>query len=178
MGSSGVAMSGNIPPQNTAHPPAKSDADPQRTAVHEAGHAVVAFVLGRPVANVSIRARGRFAGLCRFQKGKGKQTEDFVDREMQISLAGVAAEIRLLGRADAGGAQSDLIRAMDLALMRSGTREKGERLVRRTLDKVLHFLDQPGRWPAVLVIMEELIAKETISGRAVSHFVLEAKKRV
>ncbi len=161
----------------TAIPVAKIASDPKRTAVHEAGHAVVAFVLGRAVEDVSIRPRGRFAGLCRFQKGKGKPTDDFVDREMQISLAGVAAEMRLLGRADAQGAQSDLWRAMDLATVRSGSKDRAERLVKRSLNKVLLLLDQPGRWPAVLVIMEELIAKETISGRAVRHIVLEAVKK-
>ena len=157
-------------------PAVKIASDPKRTAVHEAGHAVVAFVLGRPVHDVSIRARGRFAGLCKFQKGKGKPTDDFVDREMQISLAGVAAEIRHLGKADVRGAQSDLMRAMELAMVRSGAQERAERLVRRTLNKALHLLDQPGRWPAVLVIMDELIAKETISGRAVRHAVEEALK--
>ncbi len=157
--------------------PIKAKEDPVRTAVHEAGHALVAFVLGRPVHEVSIRARGRFAGICKFQKGKGRPTDDWVDREMQISLAGIAAEIRHLGKADARGAQDDLRRSLDLATERSGHADRAERLMRRMLDRTLHLLDQPGHWPAVLLMMSQLIEKETISGRAVRHLVEESIKK-
>lgn len=178
LGSSEVGMSGENPPKKIQPEPGKVDNDPIRTAVHEAGHAVVAFVLGRPVHEVSIRPRGRFAGVCKFQKGKGRPTEDHIDREMQISLAGVAAEIRHLGKADARGAQTDLIRSMNLAVERSGSKERAERLVRRTIDRTLHLLDQPGHWSAVEVILAGLLQHETISGRAVRHAVEESLKRV
>ena len=155
-------MSGENPPKKIQTDHGKVDNDPIRTAVHEAGHAVVAFVLGRPVHEVSIRPRGRFAGVCKFQKGKGRPTEDHIDREMQISLAGVAAEIRHLGKADARGAQTDLIRSMNLAVERSGSKERAERLIRRTIDRTLHLLDQPGHWSAVEVILARLLEHETI----------------
>jgi len=165
-------------PQETGAQPLKTKEDPIRTAVHEAGHAVVAFVLGRPIHDVSIRARGRFAGICKFQKGKGRPTDDWVDREMQISLAGIAAEIRHLGRADARGAQDDLRRSLNLATERSGCADRAERLMKRMLDRTLHLLEQPGHWPAVESIMKQLLEKETISGRAVRHLVEEEMKKV
>jgi hypothetical protein len=171
-------MSEEIPPKKIPNEAGLVDNDPIRTAVHEAGHAVVAFVLGRPIHEVSIRPRGRFAGVCKFQKGKGRPTEDHIDREMQISLAGVAAEIRHLGKADARGAQTDLIRSMNMALERTGSKERAERLVRRTIDRALHLLDQPGHWNAVEVLLALLIEHETISGRAVRHAVEESLKRI
>ena len=171
-------MSEEIPPKKISTEARKAENDPIRTAVHEAGHAVVAFVLGRPVHEVSIRPRGRFAGICKFQKGKGRPTEDHIDREMQISLAGVAAEIRHLGKADAQGAQTDLLRSLTLAEERSGSRDRAERLVRRTIDRTLHLLEQPGHWDAVEAILAGLLAHETLSGRAVRHAVEEALKRI
>lgn len=170
-------MSGENPPKKIPPGANPVDNDPIRTAVHEAGHAVVAFVLGRPVHEVSIRPRGRFAGVCKFQKGKGGPTEDHIDREMQISLAGVAAEIRHLGRADARGAQTDLMRSLEMALDRAGSRERAERLIKRTIDRTLNLLEQPGHWVAVELIMAGLLERETISGRAVRHTVEESLKR-
>src|SRR5205085_1273801 len=39
------------------------------TAFHEAGHAVAALSLGRPVAWVSVRPDRQFLGMCAFGKG-------------------------------------------------------------------------------------------------------------
>lgn len=158
-------------PQHPSQKEIKPKEDSLRTATHEAGHAVVAFVLGRPVQEVSIRARGRFAGVCKFQKGKGRPTDDWLDREIQIMLAGIAAEVRRLGKADLRGAQDDLRRSMELASQRAGCSARGERLLKRILDRTQHLLDQPGHWRAVEILTALLVEKETISGRTVRHVV-------
>src|SRR5262245_58577072 len=79
-------------------------ADAERTAYHEAGHAVMALVLGRPVDHVSIRADAVRLGHCEFRKPVFRPSEDWLEREMLISLAGPAAESIFAGEYEEVGA--------------------------------------------------------------------------
>jgi len=138
-------------------------------AYHEAGHAVVALALGRPVQLVTVLPDKQRLGRCEFGKGKTKPTDDWLEREVLIALAGLAAEARYTGRYDWGGAQQDLRGVEQLASLRAGTKH-WERLSRRLLAKVEHLLEQPGHWRAVELIAAELVRAGEISGRAAKHF--------
>src|SRR5205807_2108176 len=62
--------------------------DPQAaTAYHEAGHAVAALTLGRPVAWVSVRPDRQFLGMYAFGKAVFRPSEDWIEREAIIALA-------------------------------------------------------------------------------------------
>ena len=61
------------------------------TAYHEAGHAVVALALGRPVQNVSILPNREVLGICKFGKAR-TSFEDWLG-EILIALGGIAAEV-------------------------------------------------------------------------------------
>lgn len=148
--------------------------NPESTAYHEAGHAVIAIVLGRTVQRVSILPKLQTLGRCEFQKGKPRPTEDWLEREILIALAGLAAEARYTGQYAWGGAVQDLQGAKRLATMRAGERNF-ERLLKRMLAKVEHMLDQPENWRAVQLIATELLKSETISGRAVVHLIEQGK---
>lgn len=138
-------------------------------AYHEAGHAVVALALGRPVQLVTVLPDKHRLGRCEFGKGKTKPTDDWLEREVLIALAGLAAEARHTGRYDWGGAQQDLRGVEQLASLRAGAKH-WERLSRRLLSKVEHMLEQPGHWRAVELIAAELVRTGEISGRAAKHF--------
>ena len=138
-------------------------------AYHEAGHAVIALILGRPVQLVTVLPDKQRLGRCEFGKGKTKPTDDWLEREILIALAGVAAEARHTGQYCWEGAQQDLRGVQQLAAMRAGDR-KWERLSRRLLSKVEHLLEQPGHWQAVELIAAELIRCGEISGRAARHY--------
>ena len=47
------------------------------TAYHEAGHAVVSLILGRPVHRVSVLPNRERLGQCEFRKGVTRPSEDF-----------------------------------------------------------------------------------------------------
>jgi ATP-dependent Zn protease len=141
----------------------------QATAYHEAGHAVVALALGRPVYQVSVLANRDYDGLCEFRKGTFRPSDDWVEREMLIALGGVAAEARHTGRYAWGAAGRDWQYVHDLAVRRAGER-RAERLVRRLLAKAEHLLARGGHWRAVELIAAELLRRGTVSGRAVRHF--------
>src|SRR5437763_11314661 len=139
------------------------------TAYHEAGHAVMALALGRPVACVSVRARRQFLGTCAFGKAVFRPSEDWLEREMLIALAGLAAEARYSGDYAWDGAVRDRDYAEDLARQRGGSVRKAQRLLRRMLSKAEHLLAQEENWRTVERIAAELLRVGEISGRAARH---------
>lgn len=145
-------------------------ADPRAvTAYHEAGHAVAAMVLGRPVAWVSVRPDRKFLGVCAFGKGVFRPSEDWVEREAVIALAGPAAEAGLTGEMDWAAAAHDYDYAFGLARGRGGDDRKADRLVKRWLAKADHLLGRGDTWSVVEKIAAELLRLEEISGRAARH---------
>jgi ATP-dependent Zn protease len=136
------------------------------TAYHEAGHAVVALALGRPVHGVSVLSDRDRLGVCEFRKGVFRPSEDWVEREILIALGGIAAEAIHTGEYGWDEAERDLRYVRELAEQRAGRRQ-AERLERRMLAKAEHLLAKPGYWQAVEWIAEELLRRGEISGRTV-----------
>src|SRR4051812_47558937 len=92
----------------------------QVTAYHEAGHAVAALALGRPVRYVSVLPGRELLGWCEFGKATFRPSEDWLEREILIALAGVAAQARHTGEYDWDGATRDENYARELAIQRAG----------------------------------------------------------
>ncbi len=138
------------------------------TAYHEAGHAVVALALGRPVQHVSILPDRTFLGRCEFGKGVFRPSEDWLEREILIALAGLAAEARFTGNYAWEGAAHDRQYVRGLTIQRAGE-SRAERLERRMLSKTEHLLSQDENWAAVERIAAELLRLGSISGRAARH---------
>ena len=138
------------------------------TAYHEAGHAVVALALDRPVHRVSAVPGRELVGKCEFGKGVSRPTDDWVEREILIALAGMAAEAQHTGAYDRVAAGRDLRFVRRLAVQRAGDRQ-AERLERRLLAKTENLLADDGHWRAVELIAAELLKHGTISGRAARH---------
>jgi ATP-dependent Zn protease len=146
-----------------------------RTAYHEAGHAVVALALDRPVHRVSVLPNAERLGQCEFRKGIQRPSEDWVEIEVLISLAGMVAEARITGSYDTGGADRDLRYVRKLTLMRASDRAV-DRLERRLLAKTENLLADEQLWQAVEWIAKELLIHGQISGRAARHFYERAVK--
>jgi ATP-dependent Zn protease len=145
----------------------------EATAYHEAGHAVVALALGRPVQRVSARADRERLGACTFGKGVFRPSEDWLEREILIALGGLAAEARYTGTYAWEGAARDRQYVRRLAVQRAGERQ-AERFERRLLARAEHLLGQDGHWRAVELIAAELLRRGAISGRAARHLFDEA----
>jgi ATP-dependent Zn protease len=138
----------------------------EATAYHEAGHAVAALALGRPVDRVSVRADAERLGACWFGKPVFRPSEDWLEREMLIALAGLAAEALRTGDYAWDGADRDYRYAYGLALDRTGAARQADRLVRRVLAKVEHLLSREVNWRAVERLAGELLRRGEVSGRA------------
>ena len=137
-------------------------------AYHEAGHAVVALALGRPVQCVSILPDREHLGLCEFRKGVFRPSEDWLEREVLIALGGIAAEARHTGNYAWDGAARDWRYVRGLAVQRAGER-RAERLERRLLARAEHLLAREGHWRAVELSAAELVRRGSVSGRAARH---------
>jgi hypothetical protein len=147
------------------------------TAYHEAGHAVMALALGRPVTLVSIRPGHAHLGICEFGKPVFRPSEDWLEREMLIALAGMAAESRFTGVHDKGAGARDLRYAEGLAVERAGGNAKrAQRLLRRLFAKAEYLLLQEEHWRAVERIAVELLRRTEISGRAARHIFAECAR--
>jgi ATP-dependent Zn protease len=140
----------------------------EATAYHEAGHAVIALALGRPVQHVSILPDCELLGQCAFGKGVFRPSQDWLEREILIALGGLAAEARHTGNYAWDGAARDRQFVRRLAVQRAGER-RAERLERRLLAKAEHLLSQEGHWRAVELIAAELLRCGVLSGRAARH---------
>lgn len=138
-------------------------------AFHEAGHAVVAIALGRPVERVSIQANQLRLGQCKLKQGVHGPLKDAVETEILILYGGVGAEARHSGEYAWEAASEDMSQIRRLMQSRSGGPRQIKRYERRLLDKVEHLLDQPGVWTAIERVAAELIRSTTMSGRAVRH---------
>ena len=113
----------------------------ETTAYHEAGHAVIALVLDRPVHRVSVLPNRERLGQCEFAKGRFRPSEDWLEREILIALAGFAAEARHTGTYGMEEARRDLRYVRRLALQRK-TERAVARYEERMLSKVEAMLER------------------------------------
>lgn len=140
----------------------------EATAYHEAGHAVAALALGRPVHKVSVLPDRDRLGWCEFKKGVFRPSEDWVEREAVIALAGLAAEAIHTGTYAYAEAARDLRYVRKILAGRASPRTL-PRIERRMLSKAEHLLSDEAHWQAVVVIAAELRKLGQISGRAARH---------
>ena len=111
-------------------------------------------------------------GECRFGKGSARATDDWIEREILISLGGMAAEARHTGTYATDEAKQDL-RFVHRPVA-AGT-EVRARAVERYEQRqhagqgVEYMLADEGTWKAVELIAAELLKHGTISGRAARH---------
>ncbi len=151
------------------------DASLVATAFHEAGHAVMALIVGRSVHKVTIApgqmhaGRGLRLGECRMEHGRSKAAKDWIEDEVLILLAGMAAEARFTGEYCRRGASQDLRNVHRLLEHRAGSERQLDRLVRRLLDKTEHLLNDEAHYQAIERIARRLLQDTTLSGRAVKH---------
>jgi ATP-dependent Zn protease len=152
------------------------------TAYHEAGHAVMALSLGRPIQKVTIspnqlQTGGMRLGACEIKKGCPKASKDAREDEVLILLAGMVAEAHFSGHYCQQGAAGDLRSVRRLLESRASNERQFKRLQQRLLDKTEHLLRDEGHAQAVALIADQLVEKKTISGRAARHFFDQALKQ-
>lgn len=149
------------------------------TAYHEAGHAVVAISLGRQVKKATVKRAnlqtgGVRLGAVMFEKGRSKPTDDWLEDEVIILLAGMVAESSFTGHYCEAGASVDL-RAVDRLLdSRVRTQRQLDKLRQRLINKTENLLSDPAHAVALEAVAKELLIKGEVSGRLVRHHLNQA----
>ena len=101
----------------------------ERTAYHEAAHAVIAQLLGRNCCNVSIVARACGQGGYTYVSNEQEfYSKKYVLETVQVLLAGMAAERLFLGESGSGASQ-DLSQASELLVKAITAWGMGRRLL-------------------------------------------------
>jgi ATP-dependent Zn protease len=141
----------------------RSDAE-ERTAFHEAGHVVAAYVLDREITRVSLDGpSGATTSLTDDGDEWDRRAKDIV-----VAYAGPLAEARKFERANAGGMYEDHlhirreIEPVAHAHRRAMTPEDVEVLRSELAAKALQIVDE--NWGAVEALALELIRTRTLSG--------------
>jgi len=140
---------------------------------------VVAISLGRQIKKATInkanlQTGGVRLGAVMFEKGRSKPTDDWLEDEVIILLAGMVAESSFTGRYCEQGAAVDL-RAVDRLLnSRVRTERQLDKLRQRLINKTEHLLSDPAHAMAVKAVAKELLAKSEVSGRLVRHHLNQA----
>jgi hypothetical protein len=179
-------------PCPAVRPDARGTEEPVPTAYHEAGHAVAAVLLGRPLVDLALapHAPDGLLGLCRYAPTPVPEVWLAADHtppgfvhvrhEGTLALAGPTAEALYRGYASlapfAGDPdyKSDFRQALDAAGPQyAGDDERaGRYLSRRLVPRVRRLLCH--HWPAVDAVAAALLAKGRLDGPDVERLCAEA----
>ncbi|AZR72557.1 ATPase [Anoxybacter fermentans] len=154
----------------------------RRIAVHETGHALVSELV-RPgsVSNITITSRGQALGYVRHnpQDDFYLYTQDYLEDQIAVCIAGAAAEELILGNRSTG-AQNDFQKAADLAkkIIFSGMTSLGvvtekdlpvnlkheemSRILKEQEERVKKYLIE--NKDIILTITEKLLKEESFTG--------------
>ena len=109
-----------------------------------------------------------------FEKGRSKPTDDWLEDEVIILLAGMVAESSFTGHYCEAGASVDL-RAVDRLLdSRVRTQRQLDKLRQRLINKTENLLSDPAHAVALEAVAKELLIKGEVSGRLVRHHLNQA----
>jgi len=150
------------------------DAD-SLTAVHEAGHAVMAELCGRQVTEVEIVGDREHSGMVHSlalppDPADGAALEgdrEDVERQLKIILAGTVAEAMVSGREDWDETSEDLDAAVRLAMSLVDDCEDVLPLLAEIRSDVER--DLRDRWTAVEALAAELLIRKALTGTEVRN---------
>lgn len=139
------------------------------TAVHECGHAIVGLAVGRQIEKIEIADRYapnsnilRLGGVHFINAAMQRRNTGYYLDEIAICLAGIAAELEVLGSYDDGSGglpTSDLARATRLATLMEVSYGMGDTLISETCeddgDITSLRLRQPRLWQRIDAVLVE-----------------------
>jgi len=158
----------------------------ERTAYHEAGHAVAAYVRHLRFTSISIIPYRGTLGRCEFsetpvvidlQSRRLGQARRRVETLIIVSLAGVIAECLLTGRNNWRGAHADLHDAAHYASHVTGSEDELGAYVRWLWEHTRMLLAAPPCWLAVRELAAALLEDQRIGERRARAIISEAIER-
>lgn len=153
------------------------------TAFHEAGHAVMAYLVRRRIKRVSIEPDEKEGSLGHVENWRlrirpdirsNPYTNERLDDAVKISLAGGIAEAIYTGRKNHVGATGDYRNASDYAMHRCGSAEQAVAYLRWQSVCARQIMENPRYWKGVKVLAEALMKQPTIPGAEATKIIEQA----
>lgn len=134
-----------------------------RTAIHEAGHAVMAFIHGRVINTLTIRVEGLKKGSINYRTIEGDGVDEIKSKEwIQVIMGGAAADI-VFQKMFSFGALDDVRCAREVAAAFVPESEEFAYVMRlRVIAE--ETLAQPRYWGVVQAVAKALLRDETMNG--------------
>jgi hypothetical protein len=151
-------------------------------AFHEAGHAVMALVLGRPVRRASIRRQHDLVGYVDYEHALAPLTQvteehrQLIETDALVILAGRAAECELTLGSPPSHAGLDRQNARALLGVLEDSDEVVSSWTRYLLVRAQSILQE--QWPLVCSVARALMRDEELDGDAFDRVIGEARKRM
>jgi Bacterial RNA polymerase, alpha chain C terminal domain len=151
-------------------------------AFHEAGHAVMAFILGRPIHRASIRRKHGLSGYVDYEHALSpfmEVTEEhrpLIESDVLVLLAGRAAECERTLGSPPSHAGLDRQNARALLGILEDCDEVAASWMRYLLVRAQSILQE--EWPLVYSVARALMREEELDGNGVARAVAEARQRM
>jgi len=147
----------------------------QRIAIHEAGHAVMAYLCGRRVGEVTAVPHGEILGHVEyrgFASFPARSLDDArarrkLETEIMIALAGLAAEYLNPGPVDHPGAAADLQRALQIALFALADPDEATAFINWLFVRTRNRLRDPACKRAIKALTADLVRHGSLTGQEV-----------
>jgi len=149
-------------------------------AYHEAGHALMAILLGGEIRLVTIEPDNddgpqRYGDTQVLWRRRGESDKEFAATAIQVSLAGPAAEMIYSGDPFHPGLVAEWSADWEEAwrwatLLHAREQRRLEYLEQRSI-QLYHRLKADNLWPALAAIADHLLAHETLEGEQVVEIV-------
>jgi len=158
----------------------------ERTAYHEAGHAVAAYLRHLRFTSISIIPYRGTLGRCEFSEAgvildldlrAMSRTRRRIETLIVVSLGGVISECLLSGRNNWRGAHADLHDAARYASVMTGSEDELGAYVRWLWEHTRMLLSAPPCWLAVQRLASALLEDHRIGERRARRIIADALKQ-
>jgi len=147
----------------------------RRIAIHEAGHAVMAYLCGRRVGEITAIPHGEILGQVEyrgFTAFPARSLDDArarrkLETEIMIALGGLAAEYLHPGRVDHPGAATDLQRALQIALAALEDPDEATAFINWLFVRTRNRLRDPACMRAIKALTADLVRHGSLTGHEV-----------
>jgi Peptidase family M41 len=154
-------------PRPRSHPGRKA------LAYHEAGHAVVGYVLGLDLERVTIVPDDSTLGHCRYRDWEIHAVAEDLDAHLLLTLAGAVAEEIAVGAPSRG---ADERRAMRLARMRGDSEAEACERLAWARWQVRRFAE--GHWPVFKALAAALRKQRELEGSQAMRTIARAFREI
>ncbi len=145
------------------------------TAYHEAGHAVVTYLVGRELDHISIDHEDESSGRCQELHRYVTESREAVEDEVMILLAGRIAEERFKGEPVADRlTASDDHDAADMASFVYSDPEELDAYLKLLAIRTKNLVGEPGTWSAIMLVATELQATGHIDGVRIAELIAQS----